>query len=68
MAPAFFHNGAFGSLENAIAHHLDVEASLREYDPRANGVPADLAEGPFNGILAAGIDPLLREPIRLADR
>jgi cytochrome c peroxidase len=68
VAPAFFHNGAFGSLENAIAHHLDVEASLREYDPRANGVPVDLSEGPFDGILASGIDPLLREPIRLSDR
>jgi cytochrome c peroxidase len=68
VAPAFFHNGAFGSLENAIAHHLDVEASLREYDPRANGVPVDLSEGPFAGILASGIDPLLREPIRLSDR
>jgi cytochrome c peroxidase len=67
VAPAFFHNGAFGSLENAIAHHLDVVASLREYDPAANGVPADLHEGPFEGILAAGIDPLLREPIRLGD-
>jgi hypothetical protein len=30
-------------------------------------VPADLHEGPFEGILAAGIDPLLQEPIRLAD-
>ena len=25
VAPAFFHNGAFGTLEAAIAHHLDVE-------------------------------------------
>ena len=36
VAPAFFHNGAFGTLEAAIAHHLDVEASLRRYDPAAN--------------------------------
>ena len=26
VAPAFFHNGAFGTLEAAIAHHLDVRA------------------------------------------
>jgi cytochrome c peroxidase len=68
VAPAFFHNGAFGTLEGAIAHHLDVRASLRRYDPRRNNVPPDLREGPFEGMLAAGIDPLLRRPIRLSDR
>ena len=57
-APAFFHNGAFGTLEAAIAHHLDVEASLHTYDPDANNVPFDLVPGPFAGMLAAGIDPL----------
>src|SRR5262245_9916431 len=60
VAPAFFHNGAFGTLEAAIAHHLDAEASLRIYDPDANNVPADLFPGPFEGILAVGIDPLLQ--------
>jgi cytochrome c peroxidase len=65
VAPAFFHNGAFGTLEAAIAHHLDVEASLRNYDPDANKVPLDLRPGPFEGILAAGIDPLLKDPVRL---
>ena len=65
VAPAFFHNGAFGTLEAAIAHHLDVEASLQTYDPAANGVPADLIVGPFDGILTAGIDPLLQNPIEL---
>jgi len=64
-APAFFHNGAFDTLEAAIAHHLDIEASLRSYDPSANGVPPDLAVGPFDGVLAAGMDPLLQEPIEL---
>ena len=39
VAPAFFHNGAFGTLEAAIAHHLDVKASLRNYDPDANDLP-----------------------------
>jgi cytochrome c peroxidase len=68
LAPAFFHNGAFASLESAIAHHLDVRGSLHAYDARANGVPPDLRQGPFEGMLAAGIDPLLRKPIRLQDR
>lgn len=67
-APAFFHNGAFGTLEAAIAHHLDVVTSLANYDPRANNVPADLQPGPFDGILAMGIDPLLQTPIRLSAR
>jgi cytochrome c peroxidase len=68
VAPAFFHNGAFGTLEAAIAHHLGVEASLRNYDPDANHVPSDLFSGPFEGILAAGIDPLLQTPIRLTKK
>ena len=65
-APAFFHNGAFATLEAAIAHHLDVESSLRSYESLANGVPSDLRVGPFEGIVAAGIDPLLRAPVALS--
>ena len=68
MAPAFFHNGAFGTLEAAIAHHLDVKSSLRNYDPNANNVPSDLIPGPFEGILAADIDPLLQTPTRLTKK
>src|SRR5882672_1691678 len=67
VAPGFFHNGAFGTLEAAIAHHLDVERSLRRYDAAANTLPADLSPGPFKGILQAGIDLLLQKPIRLTD-
>jgi cytochrome c peroxidase len=65
-APALFHNGAFGMLAAAIAHHLDVKNSLLHYDPRDHNVPPGLSEGPFEGILSAGIDPLLRRPIRLS--
>lgn len=56
---SFFHNGAYGSLEAAIRHHLDVPTALRHYDPVANKVPGDLLVGPYRGMLAAGIDPLL---------
>jgi len=59
VAPAYFHNGAFGTLEAAIRHHLDVERSLRTYDPAANNLPADLTPGPYQGILEAGLDPLV---------
>jgi cytochrome c peroxidase len=68
VAPAFFHNGAFGTLEAAIAHHLDVKASLHSYEPDVNKVRSDLLPGPFEGILAAGIDPLLQTPIRLTKK
>ena len=68
VSPGFFHNGAFLSLEAAIAHHLDVDRSLRQYDPAANALPADLSVGPFMGILHAGIDPRLRKAVRLDDQ
>jgi cytochrome c peroxidase len=39
LAPAFFHNGAFARLEDAIRFHLDP---TQPYDPAAAGVDADL--------------------------
>jgi len=66
LQPAFFHNGAFTTLDDAIRHHLDVAGSLRSYDARRAGVAADLATrmAPVDKVGAA-IDPLLRDPIRL---
>ena len=66
VASAYFHNGAFGTIAAAIRHHLNVEASARDYDPRANGLPPDLLVGPIEPVLAAGIDPLLVQPIELS--
>jgi cytochrome c peroxidase len=45
MSPAFFHNGAFAKLEDAIRFHVDPTQS---YDPAAAGIDADLTlrEGP----------------------
>ena len=45
LAPAFFHNGAFARLEDAIRFHLDPTQS---YDPASAGIDADLTvrEGP----------------------
>src|SRR5215475_5944421 len=42
LQPAFFHNGAFTRLEDAVRHHLDVFASALNYDPLAAGVAPDL--------------------------
>jgi len=66
LQPAFFHNGAFTTLEDAVRHHLDVFASARSYDPAAAGVAADLRTlaGPIEPVLAR-IDPLLATPIDL---
>lgn len=67
LQPAFFHNGAFTRLDDAIRHHLDVFGSARSYNPVRAGVATDLAgpPGPTEPVLA-GIDPLLA-PQRLSD-
>jgi cytochrome c peroxidase len=67
LQPAFFHNGAFTRLEDAVRHHLDVSRSARSYDPIAAGVAPDLAgaRGPIEPVLAQ-IDPLLSTPIMLS--
>ena len=66
LAPAFFHNGAFTRLEDAIRHHLDVYESARRYDPVAAGVDIDLTHrlGPIEPVLSR-LDPKLRHPIEL---
>jgi cytochrome c peroxidase len=65
VAPAFFHNGAFGSIRAAIVHHLNVVQSATSYDPVRNRLPADLSVGPIEPVLDAGIDPQLANPIPL---
>ena len=52
LQPAFFHNGCFTRLEDAVRHHLDVKKSARNYDPAAAGVDADLHHvGPIEPVL-----------------
>jgi cytochrome c peroxidase len=67
VQPAFFHNGAFTSLADAIAHHLDVYASARDYAPDGR-LPEDLLGplGPIEPVLDR-LDPRIRRPIRLTD-
>jgi cytochrome c peroxidase len=68
LQPAFFHNGAFTRLDDAIRHHLDVLASVQRYSPRAAGVARDLSQrqGPVVPVLQA-LDPLLAVPTRLSE-
>ena len=68
LQPAFFHNGAFTRLEDAIRHHLDVFASARQYNPGAAGIDPDLMApmGPIEPVLTR-VDPILATPIQLTD-
>ena len=69
LQPAFFHNGAFTRLKDAIVHHLDVVHSANSYDPARAGIDADLAlrRGPTQPVLDR-LDPLVAQPIRLSRR
>jgi cytochrome c peroxidase len=64
---AFFHNGAFRRLEDAIRHHLDVFQSAFHYDPTSAGMDSHLRRrtGPIEPVLMR-IDPLLAVPIQLS--
>jgi cytochrome c peroxidase len=68
LQKAFFHNGAFTRLEDAIYHHLHVFDSARRYDPNRAGVDRDLTIrlGPIEPVLAR-LDPLTVNPPRLTD-
>ena len=68
VAPAFFHNGAFTRLEDAIRHHLNVYKSAHTYDPVEAGLPAGLTHrlGPIEPVLKR-LGPLLKSSIHLTD-
>ncbi len=68
LQPAFFHNGAFTRLPDAIRHHLDVRVSARDYVAARAGVAADLrgATGPIAPLLDT-LDPLVDSPTLLND-
>src|SRR6266480_4883408 len=64
LQPAFFHNGAFTRLEDAIRFHLNPAGQAPSYDPTSAGVAADLRgpTGPIAPVLAR-LDPLVATPI-----
>jgi cytochrome c peroxidase len=66
LQPAFFHNGAFTKLDDAVRHHLNVVGSLYGYNATRAGVAPDLRHrlGSADNV-AATIDPLVRQPMRL---
>jgi cytochrome c peroxidase len=68
LQPAFFHNGCFIRLEDAIRHHLDVFTSARNYSAPSAGVDPDLTApmGPIEPVLER-VDSILHTPIILTD-
>jgi cytochrome c peroxidase len=69
LQPAFFHNGAMGRLEDAIRHHINVQESVRTYNPNNAGIDKDLTlrMGPMEPVLQQ-LDPLLANPIPLTGK
>lgn len=68
LQPAFFHNGAFTRLEDAIRFHLNPAGQAPNYDPTAAGVAPDLRgpTGPIAPVLSR-LDPAMATPINLSN-
>ena len=54
LQPAFFHNGAFTQLKDALRYHLNTRKLARNYDPVAAGLDKDLT------VRLGPIDPVLK--------
>ncbi len=69
LQPAFFHNGAYTRLRDALELHLDPHRRAPAYDAKKAGVDKDLRLrlGPIAPVLAR-LDPLLAAPIVLSSR
>jgi cytochrome c peroxidase len=65
-SPAFFHNGAFTRLDEAILFHLNVIDGARSYDPAAAGVPPDLTLHLGPVVPRRLLDPLVQNRIHLS--
>ena len=69
VQPAFFHNGAFTSLSEAMHHHLETIELGPQYDPVREGVADDLTHntGPIAPVLRR-LDPALSKLHPLSDQ
>lgn len=58
LQPAFFHNGAFTRLRDALRYHLGTMDLASAYDPAAAGLDSDLTvrQGPIEPVLKR-LDP-----------
>ena len=68
LQPAFFHNGAYTTLEDAIRFHLNPAYHAPLYNPVTAGVDSDLqgAVGPVAPVLLR-LDPLMQTPVSLTN-
>ncbi len=68
LQPAFFHNGAYTRLEDALRHHLDPQTTARALRSVRGGLALDLAvrSCPIDDVLER-LDPLLQVPVHLSD-
>ncbi len=69
LQPAFFHNGAFTRLRDAVELHLDAVRLAPRYDAKRAGVDKDLRLrlGPIQPVLDR-LDPRLVTPVVLSTR
>jgi hypothetical protein len=68
-AAAKDHAELDGLLRPMLANaNLDPTSSGRRFSPLRNDVPSDLAKGPIEPVIAAGIDPELATPLELEKR
>lgn len=67
LQPAFFHNGAFRQLDDALRFHMNTAQSARGYDPRRSGIDRDLTYrlGPIEPVLAR-LDARLVNPVQVS--
>ncbi len=68
VQPAFFHNGSFTRLDDAVRFHLNTITAAKRYNARRAGVKPDLAHrlGPIEPVLQQ-LDAALTGPIFLSD-
>jgi len=70
LQPAFFHNGAFSRLEDALRYHLDPRDQAKHYSPAQQHLDRDLIgpTGPIEPVLQR-LDPRLerRTPLTSAE-
>ncbi len=69
LQPAFFHNGAFTRIEDAIRHHLDIRESVNHYNATEAGLDKDLTHRLSDPTpMLDRLDSLLSNPVHLNDQ
>lgn len=68
LQPAFFHNGSFTSLVEAVKFHLNPAKHIESYSPEEHGVPSDLYYRKEDmSVVMNTLDPKLKDGIDLTE-